>query len=452
MILLHQASTIIGDRYRIVAPLGQGGFGTTYEAEDLTNYKRVALKAISLRDLENWKGLELFEREAKILAKLNHHAIPKYLDYFYIDTADDRRFYLIQELVGGQSFSELVKKGWYPSQGEIKEIAFQILDILQYLHQLNPAVIHRDIKPQNLIITSKGKVFLVDFGAVKDIYRNTLSYGETFVGTFGYMPPEQFQGQAFCASDLYSLGATLLFLLTHRSPADLPQQRLKIDFRGSVQISQHFADWLEKMLEPAVEDRFQSVEEAIDGLRRKQSIRSSLSGSIIPQRQQTAGSRIILIKNNQGLIAKITPYGLDENLLCALLIFYVIQVINNSWFMDIIATITTIFLAVYFINFWIVLLVLLKLFFDIAGEIYLEINRYTFRIEWQLFGLSWRQITGRTVDLKFVEVDSSVNFLGQKTITCAIWEGAQQHKFGSKLSNVEKRWLVEELRDFLAVI
>ncbi|AOX00398.1 hypothetical protein BJP34_13880 [Moorena producens PAL-8-15-08-1] len=450
MTLLHQASTIIGNRYRIVAPLGQGGFGTTYEAEDLTNYKRVALKAISLRDLENWKGLELFEREAKILAKLNHHGIPKYLDYFYIDTADDRRFYLIQELVGGQSFSELVKKGWYPSQGEIKEIAFQILDILEYLHQLNPAVIHRDIKPQNLIINSKGNVFLVDFGAVKDVYRNTLSYGETFVGTFGYMPPEQFQGQAFCASDLYSLGATLLFLLTHRSPADLPQQRLKIDFRGSVQISQHFADWLEKMLEPAVEDRFQSVEEAIDALRQKKSISSSLSGSIIPQRQQPAGSRIIFTKNYQRLVAEIPPCGLkDDNLLCALLIFYVLKVINNSWMME---TITTIFWAVYFINFCIILLVILKLFFDIAGEISLEINRYTFRIEWHLFGLSLRQITGRTVDLKFVEVDSSVNFLGQKTITCAIWEGVQQHKFGSKLSKVEKRWLVEELRDFLAVI
>ncbi|NEO20831.1 MULTISPECIES: serine/threonine-protein kinase [unclassified Moorena] len=449
MILLHQPSTIIGDRYRIVAPLGQGGFGTTYEAEDLTNYKRVALKAISLRGLENWKGLELFEREAKILAKLNHHAIPKYLDYFYIDTADDRRFYLIQELVGGQSFSELVKKGWYPSQGEIKEIAFQILDILEYLHQLNPAVIHRDIKPQNLIINSKGIVFLVDFGAVKDVYRNTLSYGETFVGTFGYMPPEQFQGQAFCASDLYSLGATLLFLLTHRSPADLPQQRLKIDFRGSVQISQHFADWLEKMLEPAVEDRFQSVEEAIDALRQKKSISSSLSGSIIPQRQQPAGSRIIFTKNYQRLVAEIPPCGLNgNNLLLAILILSVLKFIL-VWKM---VTIVTFFSTVFFLEFWIIVLVLLGLLFDIAGEIYLEINRYTFKIEWQLFGLSLGQITGRTVDLKFVEVDSSVNFLGQKTITCAIGEGAQQHKFGSKLTKVEKRWLVEELRDFLGVI
>lgn len=449
MILLHQPKTIISDRYRIVAPLGQGGFGTTYEAEDLTNYKRVALKAISLRGLENWKGLELFEREAKILAKLNYHAIPKYLDYFYIDTADDRRFYLIQELVGGQSFSELVKKGWYPSQGEIKEIAFQILDILQYLHQLNPAVIHRDIKPQNLIITSKGNVFLVDFGAVKYVYRNTLSYGETFVGTFGYMPPEQFQGQAFCASDLYSLGATLLFLLTHRSPADLPHQRLKIDFRGSVQISEHFANWLEKMLEPAVEDRFQSVEEAIDALRQKKSISSSFSISIIPQRQQPAGSRIILIKNHQRLVAQIPPCGLkDDNLLWAVLIFYVLKVIN-SW---ILGTMVTVFSTVVFLNFWIILLVLLELLFDIAGEISLEINRYTFKIEWHLFGLTWRQIIGRTVDIKFVQLDSSVNFLGQKTITCAIGEGAQQHKFGSKLSNVEKRWLVEELRDFLGVI
>jgi len=84
-----QSGQVIGDRYRIIAPLGQGGMGITYEAEDLTNHKPVAIKALSLRQLTDWKALELFEREAKILATLNHPAIPKYLDYFQTDTSSD---------------------------------------------------------------------------------------------------------------------------------------------------------------------------------------------------------------------------------------------------------------------------------------------------------------------------------------------------------------------------
>ncbi len=102
---LHQANDIIARRYRIVTPLGKGGMGITYEAEDLINYQRVAVKAVSLRQAKNWKMLELFEREAKVIANLHHPQIPKYLNYFYIDTKQDRRFYLIRELVSGNSLA-----------------------------------------------------------------------------------------------------------------------------------------------------------------------------------------------------------------------------------------------------------------------------------------------------------------------------------------------------------
>jgi len=272
MELLHQSGDIIAEKYRIIDTLGQGGSGTTYLAEDLQRAQRVALKALSLHRMTDWKKMELFEREARILAQLNHSGIPHYLEYFHVDTPQDRSFYIAQQLAEGKSLAALVESGWRTDENGVRQIAIQILEILGYLHKLTPPVIHRDIKPQNIIRREDGQIFLVDFGAVQDTYHNTFMRGSTVVGTFGYMAPEQFRGQAVPTTDLYALGATLLFLLTHRSPGDLPTDRLKIDFRSRVQISPEFADWLEKMLEPDVEDRFPSAKEALAVLQGKRII------------------------------------------------------------------------------------------------------------------------------------------------------------------------------------
>jgi ankyrin repeat protein len=277
---LHQPGDIIAERYRIIETLGQGGNGITYKAEDLKSTEQVALKALSLHHMSDWKQMELFEREAQTLASLNHPGIPKYLDYFQVDTPEDRGFYIVQQLVVGKSLAELVKNGWRTNEAGVRKIATQVLNILIYLQKLKPPVFHRDIKPQNLIGAKDGKVYLVDFGSVQNTYRSTFSYGSTVVGTFGYMAPEQFQGQALPATDLYGLGATLLFLLTHRSPADLPTDRLKISFRKRVQISEQFADWLEKMLEPDAEDRFVSAKVALEALGRSKVVFSKARQSI----------------------------------------------------------------------------------------------------------------------------------------------------------------------------
>jgi serine/threonine protein kinase len=260
---LHQTQDIIAQRYRIVDTLGQGGSGTTYKAEDLQTSQPVALKALSLHRMNDWKMVELFEREAKVLAQLNHPAIPRYLEYFHVDTPSDRCFYIAQQLAEGKPLAALVQAGWHATEAEVRRIAEQILEILVYLHQQTPPVIHRDIKPQNIIRREDGQVFLVDFGAVQDTYYNTLMRGSTVVGTFGYMAPEQFRGQAVPATDLYGLGATLLFLLTRRSPAELPTNGLKLNFRSHVQISKQFAKWLEKILEPDVKHRFPSAKQAL---------------------------------------------------------------------------------------------------------------------------------------------------------------------------------------------
>ncbi|MEL6382365.1 MAG: leucine-rich repeat domain-containing protein [Cyanobacteria bacterium J06626_18] len=262
----RQSGTVVQDRYRILSVLGRGGSGITYTAADAITGHRVALKELSLKGLSDWKKLALFEREAQVLENLQHPAIPNYLDYFQVDSADNRFFYIAQELVEGKSLASLVTAGKRYAEAEVRRIALEVLQILQYLHELNPPIIHRDIKPQNIIQRDDGQIFLVDFGAVQSVYRHTVAFGSTVVGTYGYMAPEQFQGQAYPATDLYGLGATLLNLLTHRSPSELPKKRLKCDFRPYVTVSAAFADWLDTLLEPLAEERFDSARDAIAAL------------------------------------------------------------------------------------------------------------------------------------------------------------------------------------------
>jgi ankyrin repeat protein len=273
MEIANSVGTIVATRYQIAELLGEGGSGSTYRAIRLEDGAAVAIKILSLRHLNDWKQLELFEREAKVLSQLNHPQIPKYLEYFHVDTPENRAFYIVQQLAPGKPLTAWVQSGWRGTEADVRDIASQLLAILQYLHQHAPPLIHRDLKPHNIIRNDDGRVFLVDFGAVQAVYNNTLLKGSTVAGTFGYMAPEQFRGLAVPASDLYGLGATILYLLTHRSPADLPQERLKLSFRAHVNISNHFADWLEKMLEPDTSERFASANVALSALQKQHRFR-----------------------------------------------------------------------------------------------------------------------------------------------------------------------------------
>jgi eukaryotic-like serine/threonine-protein kinase len=263
---------ILHDRYQIIDVIGQGGVGITYRAKDIANDSIVALKALSLRRARDWKAIELFEREARVLSQLDHPAIPSYIDYFQVDNDNDRQFYIVQELARGESLANLIEKGWEPSIDEIQDIAAQILQISIYLHTLMPAVIHRDIKPQNLIRDLDGRISLVDFGSVQDTYHQTITGGSTVVGTYGYMAPEQFRGQACFSTDLYGLGATIIYLLTKQDPGTLPQKKLKLDFRAHVSVPSKFADWLDRMLEPDISRRFETANQALTVLQGQQEL------------------------------------------------------------------------------------------------------------------------------------------------------------------------------------
>jgi ankyrin repeat protein len=264
-----ERGTIIDDRYRILGVLGEGNSGTTYRAEAIGTGEIVALKALSLRGAD-WKLVDLFEREAAILKTLNHPAIPSYRDSFFVDEleagSENRVFYLAQTLAPGRTLADWVRSGWRATEPELRSIASQLLEILIYLQRLKPPIIHRDLKPQNILRREDGQLFLVDFGAVGHTYHSTMMRGSTVVGTFGYMAPEQFRGQANASTDLYGLGATLLFLLTRRSPAELPTANLALQFRDKVQLSDRFCDWLESLLAPDPKQRPLNAAQALASL------------------------------------------------------------------------------------------------------------------------------------------------------------------------------------------
>ncbi len=271
------SNIIIANRYRILHKLGEGGSGITYKALDLTTTKYVAVKVLSLRHIQEWKQIELFEREASILQQLDYPSIPKYLDYFQVDTENDRLFYIVREFAVGYSLATLVEeRSWQPDEATVKQITIQILEVLVYLQQEIPPVIHRDIKPENLVYRfgknkSTGTISLIDFGAVREIYHNTV-IGKTIVGTYGYMAPEQLRGQAYLSTDLYGLGMTLILLLTGQYPSELPQKKLKIDFRASVRVSKDFGNWLDRLVEPNYKNRIPSAEVALEILRGRKSL------------------------------------------------------------------------------------------------------------------------------------------------------------------------------------
>jgi serine/threonine protein kinase len=257
----------VGSRYRIVGSLGKGGGGETFEAIRIADDARVALKCLVVAQTRDWKTVELFEREARVLASLTHPAIPRYEDSFVVESEKGTSLYLVHQFAPGVSLRQWLERGWHPDEAEILRITEFLLDVLTYLHSLSPPVVHRDIKPDNIIRSEDGRLWLVDFGAVRD-FTTTMSGGSTVVGTYGYMAPEQFRGQAIPASDIYGVAATILFLLTGRPPTELPQEKLKVVFRPYVQTaSPRLLAWLDRALEPAPEDRFPTTAIALQWLR-----------------------------------------------------------------------------------------------------------------------------------------------------------------------------------------
>ncbi len=255
---------LVNERYEIVRELGRGGAGVTYLARDARGAGEVVLKVLRLDLLQDWKSVELLEREAAVLKSLHHERIPAYVDSFQADVEGTTRFVLVRQYVEGSSLQARVEGGWRATEVEIRQLGARLLSIVAYIHSVRPPVIHRDINPRNIIQRADGEVFLLDFGGVQDAIRVSASGGSTIIGTPGYMPLEQFSGRATTRSDLYAAAATILFLLTHRNPTDLPTRDMKIDVRSVIEISSPgLSRVLGNWLEPDEARRTLPIEEAI---------------------------------------------------------------------------------------------------------------------------------------------------------------------------------------------
>ncbi|MEW6213554.1 MAG: serine/threonine-protein kinase, partial [Acidobacteriota bacterium] len=219
--LMLEPHTYLHNRYLILRAVGQGGMGAVYQAIDENTRRTVAVKE-SLFDDERLQ--RAFEREARMLSHLRHPVLPVVFDYF----AESGRQFLIMQFIPGDDLGEVLKKRrdrlepiGQPKPFDVADVlewADQLLDALEYLHSQNPPVVHRDIKPQNLKLTSDREIVLLDFGLAKGInlhQSRVTSTGSIFGYTPSYAPLEQIQGSGTSPlSDIYSLAATLYHLLT----------------------------------------------------------------------------------------------------------------------------------------------------------------------------------------------------------------------------------------------
>ena len=255
------------DRFKALRPLGKGGFGTTYLAKDLDNRaKPCVIKRFSYRGTNpqaTAKAKQLFEQEAERLDHLTHPQIPRLLAYFQEDT----HLYLVQEFVAGQTLqAELAQTGLF-SETKIREVLGGLLPILQFVH--SRSVIHRDIKPDNIMRRESGELVLIDFGVAKLLEQSNAVKTGTTIGTPGFAAPEQTYGKVTPASDLFALGATCFELLTQAlSTAQMPAIGYDwVDqWRSHVKqtLSNELAHVLGRLIEP---DRLKRYSSAADVLR-----------------------------------------------------------------------------------------------------------------------------------------------------------------------------------------
>jgi hypothetical protein len=252
-----------GGRYVLRGPLGEGSQGRTYEAFDRRDGRMVAIKRFDVRGARTWKGAELAEREARVLQSLSHPKLPRYIDHF----EEGGALCLVMEKIEGETLATLRARGVALPPDDVFRFLEDASSVLDYLHRRPVPVVHRDLKPGNVIRRSDGTFAFVDFGAVRDKLRP--EGGSTVVGTFGYMAPEQFQGRALPASDVYAVGATALALLTGCEPETLPHRGLAIDVRAAIggRIDPAFVRVLERMLDPDPDRRAARLRPLLEELR-----------------------------------------------------------------------------------------------------------------------------------------------------------------------------------------
>jgi len=275
---------LLAGRYLPMRLLGRGGFGAAFLARDRYT---PAMRTCVVKQFQPSGDLSpnqlqvaqsLFEREAEVLEALGnkHPQIPDLLAFFELDAPSrtpgksDSFFYLVQEFIDGENLEDEVNRRGAFSEAEVVEVLTSILKVLQFVHSNDS--IHRDIKPSNIMRRKDGRLFLLDFGAVKQITASAGSpsgKASTGIYSMGFAPPEQMRGDVvYPATDLYALGVTCLTLLTGKEPNELYDAYSNTwKWQGLVSVSDRLQHILEKMLQPTPSQRFQSAKEVLEELR-----------------------------------------------------------------------------------------------------------------------------------------------------------------------------------------
>ncbi len=436
---------VLDGRYKIERPLGQGGQALTYLAHRLDDGRPVIVKELRVQQAAGWKGIELFEREAFVLESLDHPAIPRYLDSFQLDHDGTTRLFLVQQYVEGQTLQQAVDAGFHVDEAMAKQMAQELLEVLGYLHSRTPQVIHRDIKPSNIIRRPDGHLSLIDFGTARQVLASTRD-GSTVVGTAGYVPTEQLYGGAQPASDLYALGATLVFLLTRRPPDELPAERMKLEFRDAANISEGFANFLDRLLEPDVAKRVQTASQAQALLRNvdRALAATSTTSKNLPARRRKPMDSKIAVRRRPGVLTAELPRRMQIQVwspalgAVAMLGMGLYQAHAHSYALlgSPIGWVMT--AAPMLLLLWAALVYLKRT--------RLTLNNRQFRVEYDILGLSWHKSVDvvRFMGLRQKKVRAGRNST-EPALGCADDKG-KNIIFGRGLSGAERKWLVDIIR------
>lgn len=246
--------------YRVLKMLHESDHARVYLAEDASG-ARVALKELIYARAPDAQTIEAFEREAALLRQVSHPAIPRFVASFREGQGTATRLYLAQEFVEGQSLAQKLETHRF-DEAEARRFADAVLRILAYLHGLSPPLVHRDVKPANLIVRPDGTIALVDFGCAREVApRGT--HRATVTGTFGYMPPEALGGTLDRSADLYGLGATLVHLLSRKAPEELLWEKPASALRDELNVSPPLLAFIQRLTARDRASRFPSAAEAL---------------------------------------------------------------------------------------------------------------------------------------------------------------------------------------------
>lgn len=256
--VMQDGMCLAGGKYVIDQVIGSGGEGVVYKAVQRESKDgeavTVAIKEFVLPIHGGYtcaaRALEHIQKEKDLLQHLNHPGIIKLLDCF----VEDNRVYLALELLAGKSIRDLVQENGPLSESRVIEIAEQMCGILQYLHWQQPAIIHRDFAPDNLMLLEDGSIKLIDFNVAQQLEANAT---QTIVGRHAYVPPEQFRGKATTQSDLYALGATMYFMLTGQDPEPITVAHPKTAVYG---VSDELDALVAELTQPELSRRFEKIE------------------------------------------------------------------------------------------------------------------------------------------------------------------------------------------------